>query len=130
MQEILFPLSESKNCHTFLVLHCPQATQLYLEHTKERSIIFCVEKTLKDITNHSLKLAKVFSNSLSHLKPIPYFILMIPNILEPTRLVRNLPPHKQIKKHLIILQTKQFITFIICLNSKVFIETAVRFRNV
>ena len=53
-------------------------------------------KTLKDIRNHSRKLGKVFQNSLSYLKSLPHFIAMLRSILEPSRLVRNLPPVFQV----------------------------------
>ena len=58
----------------------------------KKSLIFLMVKTLKDIRNHSRKLAKVFHNSLSYLKSMPHFIPMLPSILDPSRLVRNLPP--------------------------------------
>ena len=58
-----------------------------------------------------------------------YFIPMIPIILEPSKLVRNLPLHKKIKNEFKILQTKEIIKFIICLNCKVFIETVLKSRN-
>ena len=38
---------------------------------------------------------------------MPQFIPMLPSILEPSGLVRNLPPHKQITKNLTILQTNR-----------------------
>ena len=60
-----------------------------------------------------------FHTNLSHLKPIiPYSISMIPSILDPLSCVRNLPLNKLIKKILRILQTKQFVKLIICINSK------------
>ena len=44
----------------------------------EKGFVFLKATTLKDITNHSLKLPKVFSQS--HLKPIPHFMLLFPSI--------------------------------------------------
>ena len=58
----------------------------------KKSLVFLMAKTLKDIRNHSRKLTKVFHNNLSYLKSMPHFIAMLPSILEPSRLVRNLPP--------------------------------------
>ena len=54
----------------------------------KKGFVFLVAATLEDITNHFLKLAKVFS--AYHLKPVFPFILMLPSILEPTRVLRNL----------------------------------------
>ena len=54
---------------------------------------------------------------------------MIPIILEPSKLVRNLPAHKEIKNEFTILQTKEIIKFIIWLNCKVFIKTVLTSRN-
>lgn len=59
-----------------------------------------------------------FHTNLSHLKPIPYSVSLIPSILDPLSCVRNLPFNKLIKKILRILQTKQFVKLIICINSK------------
>ena len=43
-----------------------------------------------------LKVAQTcFHNSLSYLKPMHHFVPMLCSILEPSRLVRNLPPHKE-----------------------------------
>ena len=43
-----------------------------------------------------LKVAQTcFHNSLSYLKPMPHFIPILRSILEPSRLARNLPPHKE-----------------------------------
>ena len=59
----------------------------------KEGLAFIVAMTLKDITNHSLKIVKLFHNSLSHLKPKPHFIRKLAGILKPSRLVkRNLPP--------------------------------------
>ena len=60
--------------------------------TYKKVPLFFVAKTLKDITSHSLKQAKYIHNSLSHLKPMLHFILMLPSNMEQTRLVTNLPP--------------------------------------
>ena len=59
-----------------------------------------------------------FHTNLYHLKPTPYSISMIPSIPDPLSCVRNLPLNKLIKKILRILQTKQFVKLIICINSK------------
>ena len=72
-----------------------------MESYKE-GLIFLLAKTVKYITNYGrnlLKLAKVFSQY-----PMPQFISMLPSILDPSRLPRNLLPLKQITKNLIILQ--------------------------
>ena len=61
----------------------------YYHWEVKKGLVFLVEKTLKGITYHSLKLAKIFSQ-LSHSKPIPYFMPMLLRILEPSGLVRNL----------------------------------------
>ena len=37
------------------------------------------------------------------------FIPMLPSILEPSRLVRNLPPNKQLNKNLLILETSRLL---------------------
>ena len=58
------------------------------EKLQEMFCVFCDTDT-----NHSLKLsaAKVLiHNSLSHLKPIPHFILMLSSILESPRLNKKL----------------------------------------
>ena len=60
--------------------------------------------------------------------PMPYFIPMIPLILEPSRYKIFLPI--KIKNNFIILHIKQIVKFIIHLNWKVFIKTAVKFRHV
>ena len=54
--------------------------------TYKKVLVFLVAKTLRDITDHSLKLAKVF------LKAIPYFVPMLPSILEPLSLIKILFP--------------------------------------
>ena len=48
--------------------------------TYKKCLLFIVVTTLNDITKHSLKLANVFYKSLSHLKSMPHFILMLPII--------------------------------------------------
>ena len=58
----------------------------------KKGLVFLVAKTLKDVTNLSLNLAKLFHYSLSHLKPIPYFIPMLPSILKSLRFVTSLSP--------------------------------------
>ena len=66
----------------------------------KKGLVFFVTKILKDITNNNLNLAKVFSNifSLSHLKPMPHFIPVLPSILELLRLARSLSPPKTNKE--------------------------------
>ena len=91
----------------------------------KKGLIILVAKTKKDITNHLLKLARLFSQ-----KPMSQFIPVLLSVLEPSRFVWNLPPHKQMTKNLIILQTKQTVKFITCLNCKVFKESAMKFKNV
>ena len=62
-----------------------------IESIPVKSIVFLEAKTLKDITSHSLKLEKsVFTIAYpiwSQCLTIP----MLPSILEPSGLVRNLP---------------------------------------
>ena len=43
-------------------LNCKYAIELIPVKSYKKSPVFLVGKTLKDITNHSLKLAEVFSN--------------------------------------------------------------------
>ena len=50
------------------------------------------------------------------------FIPLFPSILEPSRLVRNLAPHKQ--------KTKIYLSNLIYLFIKIFIKSAVNFTNV
>ena len=91
----------------------------------KEGLTFIVAKTVKDITNYGsnlLKLAKVFSKY-----PMPQLIPLLSSILSPLMLVRNLPSLKQIRKSITISQTK--ILFIIYLNCKVFIESAMKIRN-
>ena len=45
----------------------------------KKDVAFLVAETLKDITNHTLKLAKVF---LPPLKPMPHFLSIFPSILK------------------------------------------------
>ena len=87
-----------------------------------KGLKFLDVKTVKDITNHLLRLEKLFFHSSQCL-----FIPVLLSILGPWRFVRNLPPHKQIKTFYCKLQT---VKLIICLNWKVFIKFAVNFRNV
>ena len=61
------------------------AIELIPVKSYKKGLIFLVVKTVEDITNNLLKLAKVFSQ-----QPMPQFIPMLPRILEPSRLVRNL----------------------------------------
>ena len=56
-------------------------------------------------------------------------VSMLPSILEPSRLLRNLPPLRWITKNITVLQTNT-VKFIICLNFKIFNESAMKFRNV
>ena len=74
-------------------------------------------KTLKEITNHSLKLAKVFSKC-----PVPYKAYV--------SLCSNASQYSGSIRVVIKLKTKQFVKFTIYLNCKVFVETAVKLRNV
>ena len=53
----------------------------------KKGLLFLVAKTVKDITNHSLKLEKVLPQ-----QSMPQIITMLPSILESSRLVRNLRP--------------------------------------
>ena len=99
------------------------ATELTPVKSYKECFVFLVAKTLKDIRNLFLKLAKVFHNSLSHLKPMSHFIPMLLSILELSRIVKNLSTHKQIKKHKNI--TNKSAKFVICLNCNVFIESVV-----
>ena len=59
----------------------------------KKVIVYPVTKTVKYYKS-LLELAQVFSE-----QPMPEFILMFPSILRPSRLLRNLTPHKQIKKN-------------------------------
>ena len=61
--------------------------------------VFLMAKTLKisQITPNAGKVVFTVANAS--------FIPMLPSILEPPILVKNLSPHKQIKKNLTILQT-------------------------
>ena len=92
-------------------------------------------KTLNDITNHFLKLAKMFSQELTHglsyFKPLFYFIPILLIILVPSRLKKILLPHKQIKliRKTLSCYKLQAVKFITCFNYKVFIESTVKFRN-
>ena len=63
-------------------------------------------------------LAKVFPQWPNPIKA--NVSLMFLTILEQSSLLRNLPPHKQLKK----------VKFIICLNCKVFTESAAKYRNI
>ena len=69
---------------------------------KLKGLAFLVAKAVKNFTNHSLKQAKVFWQW-----PIPQFISIFPSTLDLSGLVRNLPPHGQKKKDLIVLQTNR-----------------------
>ena len=48
----------------------------------KKGLIFLVAKTKKDITNHLLKLARLFSQ-----KPMSQFIPVLASVLEPSRFV-------------------------------------------
>ena len=98
----------------------------------KKGLVFFVTKILKDITNNNLNLAKVFSNvfSLSHLKPMPHFIPILPSILELSRLVRSLSPLKTSKEKTYDIANYWTVKFIFCcINYKVFMESSVTFRN-
>ena len=58
--------------------------------------LLCTQKKIvSQCLRSCLKVAQTcFHNSLSYLMPMPHFIPMLHSILEPSRLVRNLPPHK------------------------------------
>ena len=59
----------------------------------EKVLVFLVAKALKDATKSlSLKLEMMFHNSLFHLNPVSHFIPMLPNILDPSSFMKNLPP--------------------------------------
>ena len=58
------------------------AIELIPVKSYKKGPVFPMTKTLKDIRSYSLKLEKVvFYNSLSYLKPMPHFVLMLPSIL-------------------------------------------------
>ena len=67
------------------------AIELMPVKSYEKDLVFPLAKAIKDITYHSLKL-KCFHSSLFHLKQMPHFITMLPSILDPSRLVKNLSP--------------------------------------
>ena len=58
--------------------------------------LLCTQKKIvSQCLRSCLKVAQTcFHNSLSYLMPMPHFIPMLHSILGPSRLVRNLPPHK------------------------------------
>ena len=58
------------------------AIELVPLNSYNKGLACLLTKTLKDIKNHPLSEQRYFHNSLSHLKPILYFIPMIPSILE------------------------------------------------
>ena len=58
----------------------------------KKGLEILVAKTLKYIKYHSLKLAKMFSQYPFPIKASNVFIPVLLNILEPSRLVRNLFP--------------------------------------
>ena len=55
---------------------------------------------------------------------------MFPSIPEPSRFVRNLPPQETDNKKPYNITNYMNVTNIVCLNCKIFIESAVNFRNV
>ena len=68
------------------------AIKVILVKSYKKILLFFLTKTLKDIRNYSLKLAKVLSQQFFYLKPMSHFMLMLPSILESSKLVGNTPP--------------------------------------
>ena len=101
------------------------AIELILVKSYKKCLIFVMGKTLKNITNHHyLKLVNVFSQF-----PIAFKV----NVLSYSNCSQYSGVIKTFKKFTssnLILQSKWFIKSIIYLTCKVFIETAVKFRNV
>ena len=108
------------------------AIELILVKSYKKCLIFVMGKTLRNITNHHyLKLVNVFSQFPIAFKVI---VLSYSNCSQYSGVIKTFKKftssNKKFTSSNLILQTKWFIKFIIYLTCKVFIETAVKFRNV